>query len=232
MITIRRADERGHFNHGWLNTYHTFSFADYHDPGHMGFRDLRVINEDRVQPGSGFGTHGHRDMEILSYVLEGGLEHRDSLGNGGVVRPGEVQRMSAGTGVRHSESNASKSDPLHFLQIWIQPSRAGLDPGYEQKMFGLEERKNHLRLIASPDGADGSLSINQDVRLYTTVLDRGQKAEHQLDPGRYGWLQVARGQVELNGQILRESDGAAVSNEGSITILGNGDSEILLFDLG
>lgn len=231
MITIRRADQRGHFNHGWLDTNHTFSFADYHDPDHMGFRDLRVINEDRVQPGAGFGTHGHRDMEILSYVLEGGLEHRDSLGNGGVVRPGEVQRMSAGTGVRHSESNASKSDPLHFLQIWVQPSRSGLDPGYEQKLFPLEERRNRLRLIASPDGVDGSLKINQDVRLFTAVLDRGENAEYQFDRGRYGWLQVARGQVELNGQTLRESDGAAISDETALTMIGNGKSEILLFDL-
>jgi len=231
MIQIRRAEDRGHFNHGWLNTYHTFSFADYHDPEFMGFRDLRVINEDRVTAGAGFGTHAHRDMEIISYVLEGALEHRDSLGNGGVVRPGEVQRMSAGTGVRHSESNASKSEPLHFLQIWIMPEREGLSPGYEQKMFPVEERSNRLRLIASPDGDDGSLRINQDARVFASVLDRGEKVVHSPAPQRHLWLQVAAGQIEVNGEILRESDGAAITDETSLEIVGNGGSEFLLFDL-
>lgn len=228
MIQIRRAAERGHADHGWLDTRHTFSFADYHDPAHMGFRSLRVINEDRVAPGMGFGTHGHRDMEIISYVLEGELAHKDSLGTGAVVRPGEVQRMTAGSGVRHSEFNASESNPLHFLQIWILPERENLDPGYEQKAFPVEERTGTLKLVASPDGGHGSVKIHQDVRLYSAVLN-GTWLSHELPPGRYGWLQVARGHATVNGQALSAGDGAAISDERSLEISGEG--EILLFDL-
>ena len=228
MITIRKSEDRGHFDHGWLNTYHTFSFADYHDPAHMGFRDLRVINEDRVQAGQGFGTHGHRDMEILSYVLEGKLAHRDSMGNGGVITPGEIQRMSAGTGVRHSEFNGS-DEPLHFLQIWILPERAGLTPGYEQKSFPLEQRAGKLCLLASNGTRDDSVRINQDVDVYTSVLTPGQSLHHDFRPGRFGWLQVARGQASVGGQLLAAGDGAAISDESGVDI--QGDGEILLFDL-
>ena len=228
MITIRRADDRGHFDHGWLNTYHTFSFADYYDPSFMGFRDLRVINEDRVKPGVGFGTHGHRDMEIVSYVLEGTLAHRDSMGTGSLIRPGEVQRMSAGTGVTHSEMNPSNKEGVHFLQIWILPERHGITPGYEQKKFEDEERRGALRLVASPDGRDGSVTIHQDVAIYSSLLG-GESVTHTFAPNRYGWVQVARGEVELNGQTLRAGDGAAIENESSVTLRGNG--EVLLFDL-
>jgi len=227
MIRVRRAEERGHFDHGWLNTYHTFSFADYHDPDFMGFRSLRVINEDRVEPGRGFGTHGHRDMEIISYVLEGELGHGDSMGTGSVIRPGEVQRMSAGTGVMHSEKNASAM-PVHFLQIWILPERHGITPSYEQKAFPASERENRLRLVASHDGRDGSLTIHQDVDLYTTTLRDGSVA-FDFRPNRYGWLQVARGAVTLNGEELRAGDGAAIEKESQVTIAGDG--EALLFDL-
>jgi len=228
MITIRRADDRGHFDHGWLNTYHTFSFADYYDPSFMGFRDLRVINEDRVKPGVGFGTHGHRDMEIVSYVLEGTLAHRDSMGTGSLIRPGEVQRMSAGTGVTHSEMNPSNKEGVHFLQIWILPERHGITPGYEQKKFEDEERRGALRLVASPDGRDGSVTIHQDVAIYSSLLG-GESITHTFAPNRYGWVQVARGEVELNGQKLQAGDGAAIENELSVTLIGNG--EVLLFDL-
>jgi redox-sensitive bicupin YhaK (pirin superfamily) len=227
MIRVRRAEERGHFDHGWLNTYHTFSFADYHDPDFMGFRSLRVINEDRVEAGRGFGTHGHRDMEIISYVLEGELGHGDSMGTGSVIRPGEVQRMSAGTGVMHSEKNASAM-PVHFLQIWIVPERKGLSPEYEQKAFPAPERENRLRLVASHDGRDGSLTIHQDVDLYTTTLRDGS-VTFDFRPNRYGWLQVARGAVTLNGEELRAGDGAAIEHESQVTIAGDG--EALLFDL-
>jgi redox-sensitive bicupin YhaK (pirin superfamily) len=227
MIRVRRAEERGHFDHGWLNTYHTFSFADYHDPDFMGFRSLRVINEDRVEAGRGFGTHGHRDMEIISYVLEGELGHGDSMGTGSVIRPGEVQRMSAGTGVMHSEKNASAM-PVHFLQIWIQPERSGITPSYEQKAFPASERENRLRLVASHDGRDGSLTIHQDVDLYTTTL-RDASVTFDFRPNRYGWLQVARGFIKLNGQELRAGDGAAIEKESQVTIAGDG--EALLFDL-
>jgi redox-sensitive bicupin YhaK (pirin superfamily) len=227
MIRVRRAEERGHFDHGWLDTYHTFSFADYHDPDFMGFRSLRVINEDRVEAGRGFGTHGHRDMEIISYVLEGELGHGDSMGTGSVIRPGEVQRMSAGTGVMHSEKNASAM-PVHFLQIWILPERKGITPSYEQKAFPASERENRLRLVASHDGRDGSLTIHQDVDLYTTTL-RDSSVTHDFRPNRYGWLQVARGAVTLNGEELRAGDGAAIEKESQVILAGDG--EALLFDL-
>ena len=227
MIRVRRAEERGHFDHGWLDTYHTFSFADYHDPDFMGFRSLRVINEDRVEAGRGFGTHGHRDMEIITYVLDGELGHADSMGTGSVIRPGEVQRMSAGTGVMHSEKNASTM-PVHLLQIWILPERHGLRPEYEQKAFPPSERENRLRLVASHDGRDGSLTIHQDVDLYTTTL-RGGSVTFDFGLNRYGWLQVARGAVTLNGEELRAGDGAAIEKESQVTIAGDG--EALLFDL-
>jgi len=227
MIRVRRAEDRGHFDHGWLNTYHTFSFADYHDPSFMGFRSLRVINEDRVEPGRGFGTHGHRDMEIISYVLEGELGHGDSMGTGSVIRPGEVQRMSAGTGVMHSEKNASAM-PVHFLQIWILPERHGITPSYEQKAFPAAERENRLRLVASHDGRDGSLTIHQDVDLYTATL-ADASVTFDFRPDRYGWLQVARGAVTVNGEELRAGDGAAIEKESQVTIAGDG--EVLLFDL-
>ncbi len=231
MIRVRKSEERGHFNHGWLDTYHTFSFADYYDQDHMGFRDLRVINDDRVAGGAGFPTHPHRDMEIITCVLEGSLMHRDSMGNGGVIRPGEVQRMSAGRGVRHSEANASESEPLHLLQIWILPERAGIEPGYEQKMFPIEERTNRLRLMASRDALEGSVAIHQDVDLYAGVLGRGSEVSHEFRPGRHGWLHVAKGEAEVNGTVLRTGDGAAISDETSLTIVGNGGTEVLLFDL-
>ena len=229
MIHVRRADQRGHFNHGWLDTHHTFSFADYYDPDHMGFRALRVINEDRVQPGHGFGTHSHRDMEIVTYVLEGSLAHRDNMGTGSVIRPGEVQRMSAGTGVLHSETNPSKDEGVHFLQIWILPERRGIAPGYEQKTFPSDERKDKLRLVASHDGSDGSLTIHQDAKLFAATLSDGKAITYQLPQGRYAWLQVARGTVDLNGQKLAAGDGAAIEDERTLNL--RGDGEILLFDL-
>jgi redox-sensitive bicupin YhaK (pirin superfamily) len=231
MITIRKASERGHFNFGWLDTYHTFSFGEYYDPRHMGFRSLRVINEDFVAPGAGFPTHGHRDMEIVTYVLEGGLAHRDSMGNGSTIRPGDVQRMSAGTGVRHSEANESDAESVHLLQIWIMPSENGIAPGYEQKFFADEEKRGRLRLVASPDGRDGSVTIHQDASLYAAVLDPSQEVRHELAEGRGAWLQVARGAVELNGQALGQGDGAAASGEGSLTITAREPAEVLLFDL-
>ena len=231
MISIRRASERGHADHGWLDTRHTFSFADYYDPAHMGFRHLRVINEDRVAPGRGFPAHAHRDMEIVSYVLEGALAHRDSLGNGSVIRPGEVQRMSAGTGVSHSEFNPSETEPLHFLQIWVLPAARGTPPGYEQKAFSPEERQGRFRLIASPDGQDGSLTIGQDVRLFGSLLRPREAAEHSLAPGRHAWVQVARGSLTVDGQTLAAGDGAALSKEGFVRLTGVDDAEVLLFDL-
>ena len=231
MISIRRAADRGHFDHGWLNTYHTFSFADYHDPAHMGFRSLRVLNDDRVAPGQGFGEHRHRDMEIVSYVLEGALAHRDNMGNSGVIRPGDVQRMSAGTGVQHSEFNGSKSEPVHFLQIWILPETPGAPPGYEQKTFPPETRRGKLRLVGSRDGRDGSLTVRQDVAIYASVLEAGKKVRHALVPGRHAWLQVAAGALELNGNRLEAGDGAAVTDEDELDIAGKG-AEFLLFDLG
>jgi len=231
MIAIRPAKERGHADHGWLDTWHTFSFADYHDRRFMGFRSLRVINEDFVAPGRGFPTHGHRDMEIITYVLEGALEHRDSLGTGSVIRPGEVQRMSAGTGVRHSEANPSASEPLHLLQIWIEPSTSGIPPGYEQKTFADADKRGRLRLVASPDGAEGSVTIHQDARVYATVVDSGQQVVHRLAPGRHAWLHVARGALTLNGRRLAQGDGAAISDEASLVVVGETGAEALLFDL-
>ena len=228
MIKVRKASERGHFDHGWLDTYHTFSFADYWDPEFMGFRSLRVINEDRVAPGAGFGTHGHRDMEIVTYVLEGALAHRDSTGAEGVLRPGEVQRMSAGTGVMHSEMNGSKTEPVHFLQIWLLPEKGGIRPGYEQKRFEESGRLGQLRLVASPNARDGSLKIHQDASVFTATLN-GESVSHTFGPDRYGWVQVARGSVTLNGQQLSAGDGAAIEKESSVTIGGAG--EVLLFDL-
>jgi redox-sensitive bicupin YhaK (pirin superfamily) len=231
MISIRPAKERGHADHGWLDTWHTFSFADYYDPRFMGFRALRVINEDFVAPGRGFPTHGHRDMEIITYVLEGALEHRDSLGTGSTIRPGEVQRMSAGTGVRHSEANPSASDPLHLLQIWIEPSRTGIAPGYEQKAFSDADRRGRLRLVASPDGAEGSVTIHQDARVYATVLEPGDTVLHRLAPGRHAWLHVARGSLTLNGHRLAQGDGAAITGEPTLTLTADLPAEALLFDL-
>jgi redox-sensitive bicupin YhaK (pirin superfamily) len=228
MITIRKGNDRGHFDHGWLNTYHTFSFADYHDPEFMAFRTLRVINEDRVKEGVGFGTHAHRDMEIISYVLEGQLEHRDSMGNGSIIRPGDVQRMSAGTGVTHSERNPSPEDLVHFYQIWILPERRGITPSYEQKNFTEDERRGRLRVVASHDGRDGSVAIHQDVTLYSAILDGGD-VRYEFAPNRYGWLQVARGSVDIGGETLQAGDGAAIADEREVTIRGNG--EVLLFDL-
>ena len=230
MIHIRKSEERGHFDHGWLNTYHTFSFADYYDPASMGFRSLRVINEDRVAPGGGFGTHGHRDMEIVSYVLEGALAHQDNIGQGGVIKPGDVQRMSAGTGVLHSEMNGSKVEPVHFLQIWILPERNGIKPSYEDKHFDEASRRGVLRLIAARGAQDGAVQINQDVQIYSALLDDGASVTHDFADKRHGWLQVARGEIELNGQKLVAGDGAAISEEKSVTISGKG-AEVLLFDL-
>jgi len=228
MIQIRKAEDRGHFDHGWLDTYHTFSFADYYDPEFMGFRALRVINEDRVQPGRGFGTHSHRDMEIVTYVLDGELQHRDSMGTGSIIRPGEVQRMSAGTGVLHSEVNPSRDRSVHLLQIWLLPDRRGLKPEYEQKTFPAEERAGRLRLVASPDGSDGSLTLHQDAKILAgTILD---SVQYDLQPGRYAWLQVARGSLDLNGKTLNSGDGAAIENEPTLTLRGK-DAEVLLFDL-
>jgi redox-sensitive bicupin YhaK (pirin superfamily) len=231
MITIRPANERGGADHGWLDTKHTFSFSDYYDPRHMGFRHLRVINEDRVAPGRGFGTHGHRDMEILSYVISGGLGHRDSMGKSEVIRPHEWQRMTAGTGVRHSEMNASKTEPVHFFQIWIIPEAESIAPGYEQKLFAPEEKSGRLRLVASRDGREGSLKIHQDVAVYNALLKGGEAVEHRLEPGRHAWLQVVKGTVELNGTRLGTGDGAAVSEESTLTISASDDSEVILFDL-
>ena len=231
MITLRQSSDRGHANHGWLDSYHTFSFANYYDPNHMGFRALRVINEDWVQSGKGFGTHRHRDMEIITYVLDGVLEHKDSLGNGAVITPGEVQRMSAGTGIMHSEFNPSQTEAVHLLQIWILPDRQGLQPSYEQRAFGLEERQGKLRLIAARDGREGAVTIHQDVDLYSAVLQKGDRVSYQLQPNRYGWLQVAKGEVSLNGNALKAGDGVALSEAESLKIGTNTGAEILLFDL-
>lgn len=231
MIQIRRANERGHAEHGWLDSYHTFSFADYHDPRFMGFRALRVINEDRVQPGRGFGTHPHRDMEIITYVLEGALEHEDSMGTSSVIRPGEVQRMSAGTGVTHSEYNHSRADLVHLLQIWILPGEKGLPPSYEQRAFPESERRDRLRLVASRDTRDGSVRIHQDADLYASLLSPESRLEHPLAAGRHAWLQVARGSVSVNGEALSAGDGAAIADEASVRIAGGQQAEVLLFDL-
>jgi redox-sensitive bicupin YhaK (pirin superfamily) len=231
MIQIRKAEDRGYFDHGWLDTYHTFSFGDYQDPEQMGFRSLRVMNEDRVEPGKGFGTHPHRDMEIVTYVLEGALEHKDSMGNGEVLRPGEFQRMSAGTGITHSEFNPSDTEPVHLYQIWLFPERKGIEPGYEQKRFGDDEMTNRLRLVASPDASDGSLMIHQDARIYLAKLDSGKQLVHELAVDRHSWLQVLRGSSSLNDHDLNESDGVTVSNETTLIIQTTADAEIMLFDL-
>lgn len=230
-ISIRSAESRGHENHGWLGSFHSFSFAHYYDPKHMGFGPLRVINEDRVQPGAGFDTHGHSDMEIISYVLEGALEHKDSLGTGSVIRPGDVQRMSAGSGIRHSEFNHSKTEPVHFLQIWIIPEIKGLKPGYEQKAFGRDEKRGRLRLIGSRNGRDGSVTIHRDVDLYASVLSSGQTVTHELSAGRGAWLQVARGSVVFNDKPLKAGDGVAVDAPGMLRIEGQQEAEVLLFDM-
>ena len=231
MLKVRKAEERGHADHGWLNSYHTFSFAGYYDPANTGFRSLRVINEDFVLPGQGFGTHPHRDMEILTYVLEGALEHRDSMGNGGVIRPGEVQRMSAGSGITHSEFNASEKEPVHFVQVWILPEQRGITPSYEQRNFDLATN-GKLQLIASPDADENSMAIHQDAKVYAGKLDAGASLRHEIAKDRHAWVQVARGEVEVNGTKLRAGDGAAITGEPELRISTNGrGSELLLFDL-
>jgi redox-sensitive bicupin YhaK (pirin superfamily) len=232
MITIRPADARGMANFGWLDSRHTFSFGEYYDPNHMGFASLRVINEDKVAPKKGFPPHSHRDMEIITYVLDGALEHKDSIGNGSVIRPGKVQRMSAGTGITHSEYNASTTDPVHLLQIWILPERRGIEPGYEEKTFAIAEKPGALVLVGSRDGRNGSVLIHQDVDLYATSLPAGQSVSHNLLPGRFTWVQVARGSVQLNNHHLTAGDGAAIAEEENITLHSNSDdTEVLLFDM-
>ncbi len=231
MITVRRSQQRGHFNHGWLDTYHTFSFGDYFDPAHVQFRDLRVMNEDRVAPGKGFGMHGHRDMEIVTYVLSGALEHRDSLGNGEVLRPGELQRMTAGTGIRHSEFNPSSTEPVHLYQIWILPEQRGLTPEYEQKAIADLGRSGSWRLVASPDAAEGSLRIHQNARLYLATLEPGQALTRDIAADRYAWLQVLRGAVAIDQLGLSAGDGVALSDEPALQLSANEASEVLLFDL-
>ena len=231
MFTVRPARERGHADHGWLDSHHTFSFADYYDENHMGFRALRVINDDRVAAGRGFGTHPHRDMEIISYVLEGALEHRDSMGTGSVIRAEDVQIMSAGTGVAHSEQNASRSEPVHFLQIWLLPSQRGLEPSYQQKRFSTADKQGRLRVVASPDGHDGSVTIHSDVVVHAGVFAPEQSAELTLARGRHAWVQVARGKVRVNGQELGQGDGAAISEEAVVRVEGVENGEVLVFDL-
>lgn len=232
MLQLRRSSERGHFDFGWLDTRHTFSFSEYYDPRFMGFRSLRVINEDRVAPGQGFPTHPHQSMEIFTYVLDGALEHKDSMGNGSVIKPGDVQRMSAGRGITHSEYNASKGAPVHFLQIWILPKERGGEPGYEQRHFSIEEKAGRLRLVMSPDGREGSVRVQQDVEIYAARLEPGQGVEKALRPGRYGWLQIARGAAALNGQALYQGDGAAITEEATLQLEGlEKGTELLLFDL-
>ena len=231
MYEVRLGKDRGHANHGWLDSFHSFSFADYYDPQHMGFGPLRVINEDRVNPGMGFGTHGHRDMEIISYVLEGSLEHKDSMGNGSVIRPGNVQRMSAGTGVRHSEYNPSRSERVHFLQIWIEPDQRGVAPSYEEIRVDDEAKRGKLRLIASPDGAEGSVRIHQDARLYAALLDGADAVAHALAPGRRGYVHVVRGAVTVNGQSLGAGDALKLEKVGDIALEQGAQAEVLLFDL-
>jgi redox-sensitive bicupin YhaK (pirin superfamily) len=231
VLKLRKSADRGHADHGWLDSRHTFSFADYYDPAHVGFRALRVINDDRVAPGRGFGSHSHRDMEIISYVLDGALAHKDSMGTDGVLRRGDVQRMSAGTGVVHSEFNGSTTEPVHFLQIWLKPDAKGIAPSYDQKTFADADKRGRLRQVASPDGADGSLRINADARVYAGVLDAGQKSDLALDPGRHAWVQVAAGRLRLNGQDLDTGDGVAVSDERHLSIEGVDTGEVLIFDL-
>ncbi len=232
MLAIRRAEERGHANHGWLDSYHTFSFGNYYDPAHMGFDKLRVINDDTVSPGGGFDTHGHRDMEIISYVLEGALSHQDSMGNGSVIRPGDVQRMSAGTGVTHSEFNASKAESVHFLQIWVVPEQDALKPSYEQKAFPDEEKRGRLRLVGSRHGRDGSVTIHQDVDIYATLLGEGDSVSHVLADGRKGWIHLAQGSASLNDEQLQAGDGVALEGPATIMLTGASQAELLLFDMG
>ena len=231
MITVRKANDRFLTNIGWLDSRHTFSFGEHHHPDQMGFRALRVINEDRVAPAQGFGTHGHRDMEIISYVLEGKLGHKDSMGTGSTILPGDVQRMSAGTGVRHSEQNPSPDEAVHFLQIWIVPEKANLEPSYEQKTFGAAEKRGKLRLVAARGGREGAVELNQDADLYAALLAPGEAARLALRPGRHSWVQVARGKVEVNGQALAAGDGAALSDEQAVNLVGREDAEVLVFDL-
>ncbi len=231
MLELRRAADRGHANHGWLDSHHSFSFADYHDPRHMQFGALRVINEDRVAPGRGFGTHGHRDMEIVSYVLDGAVEHKDNIGNGSVIRPGDVQRMTAGTGVLHSEFNPSATEAAHFLQIWMLPARAGLAPGYEQKYFDAADKRGRLRLVASPQGAEGSVTIHLDAQLYAGLFDAGEAATHALAEGRRAYVHVARGEVTINGVALGAGDALKVSGVDAVTIVEGRGAEVLVFDL-
>lgn len=231
MLTVRPAAERGHANYGWLDTHHTFSFDTYYDPDHMGFRSLRVINDDTVSPGRGFGTHGHRDMEILTYVLEGALAHKDSMGTGAVLRAGDVQRMTAGTGVTHSEFNGSETEPVHFLQVWILPDAKGLEPSYEERTVSPEEKRGRLQRIASPDDGGDSLLIHQDARVYASILASGETIQHALQPGRAVWIQIARGSVKVNGEPLGRGDGVAITDEPVVTVEGDSESELLLFDL-
>ena len=231
MLVVRKSEDRGLANFGWLDSRHSFSFGHYYDPQHMGMGPLRVINEDRVKPGTGFDTHGHRDMEIISYVLEGALEHTDSIGTVSVIRPRDVQRMSAGSGIRHSEFNRSDTDPLHFLQIWILPERARLEPGYEQKAFDDAEKRGRLRLVGSRDGRDGSVTIHQHVDLYAGLFESGESARLELQPGRGAWVQVARGELEVNGERLTAGDGAAITDAPAVEIMGREDAEVLVFDM-
>ena len=231
MLQIRKSEDRGPAEHGWLSSRHSFSFAGYHDPAHMGFGPLRVINEDRVQPGQGFGTHGHQDMEIISYVLDGALEHKDSMGTGSVIRYGDVQRMSAGTGVQHSEFNHSSSEPVHFLQIWIIPQRRGIAPSYEEKHFSTQSKRGILRLIASNDGREGSVRVHQDVAIFASIMDGGDRVQHALEPGRIAYLHLIRGTLSANGIALEGGDALKVSDEKSIVVERANDAEFLLFDL-
>ena len=238
MLTLRKSNERGFADHGWLKSFHSFSFADYHDPKHMGFGNLRVINEDRIAPGTGFGTHGHRDMEIVSYVLSGELAHKDSIGNGqagaavaGVIRPGDLQRMSAGHGVRHSEFNHAPQDTTHFLQIWIEPNQRGIEPGYEQKHFDAGSKNGTLRLVASPDGRDGSVTIHADASIYSGLFGVEQGLKRELDPARKAYVHLVRGSLDVNGQHLRAGDALRIENEAALEIANGVDAEVLVFDL-
>ena len=232
MITLRKAQDRGHAQHGWLDSWHTFSFGDYYDPKHMGFRSLRVINDDSVAPGNGFPTHSHRDMEIITYVLDGSLEHKDSMGNGSVMKPGDVQRMTAGTGVGHSEFNGSRNEPVHFLQIWVLPEARNLPPGYEQKHFSKEDRRGSLRLVASREGADGAVQVHQDVKLLAGLFGAGDSVSYALPAGRHAWLHVARGKIRVNGHDLEAGDAVQASEEAALLLSDASDAEVLLFDLG
>lgn len=231
MINVRRANERGHANHGWLDSHHTFSFADYHDPAHMGFRALRVINEDRVAPGRGFGTHGHRDMEIVSYVLGGALDHKDSMGNGSTIRPGDVQRLSAGTGITHSEFNGSQTEPVHFLQIWLLPNEPGRAPSYEQKSFSTEEKRGRLRVVGSPSGDQGAVAIASSATMFAGLFGAKERAEHLLAADRYAWVHVVNGRANVNGHELGAGDAASFAKEPSVVVEGVENAEVLVFDL-